>query len=245
MTRTPRRSPAAPPLRAAALPAAVTAVLAAALAVGGCAAPGGLAAGEPAPPVSAQPRPEPLWPAWAGKSPQAPGAATATRMPPPAPLPNGPEVGPGGITALNALDVVRADKRMRQFLGKGRINAPGGAGVRPAAYADLTGDGGKELVVAADTESGRTALSVYVARGKRVVPVLFTLGRRMAAESVGQDLLIRTAADDGSEQAVRYRWDGERMTVVSDERRFNKSLPGPASGSPAPSHDAAAGRDAR
>ncbi|MFF3016437.1 hypothetical protein [Streptomyces sp. NPDC057939] len=233
MTRSSRRCPAALLLRAAVLAAAASAV-------GGCAAPGGLGPGEPVPAVSAQPRPEALWPAWPGTSPRAPGTGAATRVPAPASLPDGPEVGPGGLAAVNALDVVRADKRMRPFLAKGTIRFPGRAGVRPVVHADLTGDGKEDLVVAADTESGRTALSVYTARGKRIVPILFTLGRRMVAETLGSDLLIRTAADDNSEQAVRYRWDGERMKVVSDERRFDKSPPSTGAG---PS--AAAGRDPR
>ncbi|MFD6874801.1 MULTISPECIES: hypothetical protein [unclassified Streptomyces] len=218
MTRSPRRSPAALLLRAAVLAAAASTV-------GGCAAPGGLGPAEPAPALSAQPRPEALWPGWPGTSSRAPGAGVATRVPAPTPLPDGPEVGPGGLVAVNAPDVVRADKRMRPFLSKGTIDAPGRAGMRPVVHADLTGDGKEELVVAADTESGRTALSVYTARGKRIVPILFTLGRRLVAETLGPDLLIRTAADDNSEQAVRYRWDGERMKVVSDERRFDKSPP--------------------
>lgn len=215
MTRSPRRSTAA------------LLLCATALALGGCAAPGGLATGEPVAPVSPQPLPQTLWPAWADDSPKAAGVATGTRQPAPSPLPDGPEVGPGGLAAVDALDVVRADKRMRQMLGKGKIDAPGRAGVRPGVLLDVTGDGKKELLVAADTETGRTALSVYAAQGGRIVPVLFTIGRRMAAESLGRDLLIRTAADDGSEQAVRYRWDGERMTVVSDERRYNK-IPAPS-----------------
>ncbi|MEU8778236.1 hypothetical protein [Streptomyces sp. NPDC048606] len=225
MTRPPRFPTAAAPLCALAL--------AIGSGVAGCASPGGLAAGEPAPPVSAQPRPEALWPAWAQESPHAPGAETATRQPPPAALKDGPRVGPGGLAAVDPLAVVRADRRMRPYLGKGTIDAPGRVGVRPAVLLDLTGDGHEELVVAADTETGRTALSVYRADGERVVPILFTLGRRMAADSIGRDLLVRTAADDGSEQAVRFHWDGRRMTVVSDERRWNKDLspaPGASSG---------------
>ncbi|MFD9571491.1 hypothetical protein ACFWBI_16765 [Streptomyces sp. NPDC059982] len=198
-------------------------------ALGGCASPDGLATGEPVAPVSPQPLPQTLWPAWAGASPPGGGAATGTRAPAPSPLPNGPEVGAEGLGAVNELDVVRADKRMRQFLGPGKINAPGRPGIRPPVLLDVTGDGKKELLIAADTETGRTVLSVYTAEGTRIVPVHFTIGRGMAAESLGRDLLVRTAADDGSEQAVRYRWDGERMTVVSDERRYAKdpAAPGP------------------
>ncbi|MFJ8211451.1 hypothetical protein [Streptomyces sp. NPDC096033] len=229
MSRSPR------PTAAAALALAALAALA------GCAAPGGLAAGEPVAPASPQPQPQALWPAWADDSPKSPGAATGTRQPPPAPLADAPEVGAGGLTSVKAADVVKADPRMRLFAEKGTINAPGRSGIRPPVYLDLTGDGRQELIVAADTETGRTALTVYAARGKRIVPVLFTLGRRMAAESLGQDLLIRTAPDDGSEQAVRYHWDGERMTVVNEERRYNKTLPAPSSSGSAPEADHAAG----
>jgi hypothetical protein len=42
----------------------------------------------------------------------------------------------------------------------------------------------------------------------------------MTVEAIGRDLLARIASGDGAEQAVRYHWDGLRMTVVSDERRF-------------------------
>lgn len=211
-----------------------------AAAVGGCAAPGGLAEGDPAPPVSAQPRPEALWPAWAQESARAPGAPVGRREAAPKALESAPEVGPGGLRAVDALEVARADPRMSPALGGTSITAPGRAGVRPPVYRDLTGDGQPELVVAADVATGRTALTVYTAARGKIYPVLFTIGRQIAAEAVGEDLLIRTAADDGSEQAVRYHWDGERMTVVSDERRFDKAarrcdaeeraLPGRAAG---------------
>lgn len=217
MTRSPHRSRTARAATAVAL-----LLCAAASASAGCAAPGGLAPGEPVAPVSPQPQPEALWPAWSEDSPRAPGAATGTRQPPPAPLPDAPEPGPEGLASVDVAAVVKADKRMRLLTGKGMINAPGRAGIRPPVHLDLTGDGRKELVVAADTETGRTALSVYAARGKEIVPILFTIGRRMAVESIGQDLLVRTAPDDGSEQAVRYHWDGTRMTVVNDERRYTK-----------------------
>ncbi|TDU78328.1 hypothetical protein [Streptomyces sp. KS 21] len=195
-----------------------------ALAAGGCAAPGGLGAGEPAPPVSAQPQPESLWPLWTDHTtPAAPGKPVGTREPPPQPLENAPEVGPGGLPSVDVKDVVRADKQMKPFAAKGWIDAPGKVGIRPPLHRDLTGDGKPELIVAADAQTGRTALTMYTAEGTRIVPVLFTVGRRLAAEAIGGDLLLRTAADDGSEQAVRYHWDGERMRVVSDERRYSKS----------------------
>ncbi|ROQ98120.1 hypothetical protein EDE04_4643 [Streptomyces sp. 2132.2] len=208
------------------LAAALSCALICALAVGGCSAPGGLGVGEPAPPVSAQPRPESLWPLWTDHSVSGPGKPVGTREPRPQPLKDAPEVGAGGLPAVSVRDVVRADKAMKPFLAKGWIDAPGKVGIRPPVYRDLTGDGAQDLIVAADAETGRTALTVYTAEGTRIVPVLFTVGRRLAVETIGGDLLLRTAADDGSEQAVRYHWDGERMRVVSDERRYSKSLPG-------------------
>ncbi|MFJ3721393.1 hypothetical protein ACIPYQ_02345 [Streptomyces sp. NPDC090045] len=194
-----------------------------ALAVGGCAAPGGgLGTGTPAPPVSAQPHPEPLWPAWAS----APGAAVGRQEPAPTPLKNAPEVGADGLLGVDPAEVAGADPRMRPYLGSGSsLQEPGRAGVRPPVHRDLTGDGRPELIVAADTATGRSALSVYSVVGGRIVSVLFTMGRQLAAETIGPDLLVRIAADDGSEQAVRYHWNGERMTVVNDERRFRKSGP--------------------
>ncbi|MFB7181229.1 hypothetical protein ACFCYI_26420 [Streptomyces sp. NPDC056257] len=193
-----------------------------ALAAGGCAAPGGgLGAGTPAPPVSPQPHPEPLWPAWAS----APGAAVGRQEPAPVPLKNAPEVGPDGLLGVDATEVADADPRMRPYLGKASLREPGRAGVRPPVHRDLTGDGRPELIVAADTATGRSALSVYSVVGGRIVSVLFTIGRQLAAETIGTDLLVRIAADDGSEQAVRYHWDGRRMTVVNDERTFRKSGP--------------------
>lgn len=211
MTHSPRR-----------LVSALLCACACALAAGGCCAPGGLGAGGAAPPVSVQPRPEPLWPAWA----EAPGTAVGRREGPPVPLRNGPAVGPDGLGGVDPMAVVRADPRMSPFLGKGGIRGPGRAGFRPAVYRDLTGDGQQNLIVAADTESNRSALSVYAVSRGRIVSVLFTIGRQLTADAVGTDLLVHIAADDGSEQAVRYHWDGERMTVVNDERRFRK--PGPS-----------------
>ncbi|MGW6710576.1 FG-GAP repeat domain-containing protein [Streptomyces sp. NPDC054956] len=230
-------------------PAAAAALLCAGLA--GCAAPGGLDRGEPAPPVSAQPRPKPLWPLWADDSANAGAAAVASRMPPPEPLKDGPAVGPEGIEKVDVTAVLRADKQMRQFARSERIDGPGKAGIRPPRFADLTGDGKPELIVAADTPTRRSMLSVYTVAGGKIVPILFTTGRRMSPEVVGNDLLVRTADEDGSAHAVRYHWDGQRLTVLSDERQFGNTISGAQPGQcPAPrSSDspppAAQGQDAR
>ncbi|MEV7418394.1 hypothetical protein [Streptomyces sp. NPDC089919] len=208
------------------LPAlAGAAVLAAAVLAAGCASPGGLGRGEPAPAVSAQPRPEHLWPAWDGRDAHSPGAEVATRQPAPEPLPDAPRVPAGGLAELDPMKVVGADRRMKPFAARGKITGPGRAGIRPAVLRDLTGDGRPELIIGADLESGRSAVAVYRAVGDRVVPVLYTSGRQVAVETLGCDLLVRTAASDGAEQAVRYRWDGVRLSVFSDEKRYGKHVP--------------------
>ncbi|MFI5862510.1 hypothetical protein [Streptomyces sp. NPDC051546] len=202
--------------------------------LGGCSAPGGLGPGEVAPPVSSQPRPTPLWPSWT-ESPSSGGTAVAGRVPPPRPLEDAPAVGPQGIEKVDVMAVISADKVMKRFSGGKQILGPGKAGVRPARYADLTGDGKHELIVAADTQTGRSMLSVYTAAGGKIVPILYTSGRRMGVETLGADLLVRTTDDDGSSHDIRYHWDGQRMSVLSDDHKFGNAISGPGSGEcPAP-----------
>lgn len=218
--------------------------------LGGCAAPGGLGAGEAAPPVSSQPQPQALWPSWTD-SPSSSGAAVASRVPPPTPLDDAPAVGPAGIAKVDVQAVLRADKAMKKFADEQELKGPGKAGVRPPRYADLTGDGKPELIVAVDSPTGRSMLSVYTAIDGKILPILFTSGRRLSAEIVGSDLLIRTADDDGSAHSIRYHWDGQRMSVLSDEHRFGNAIAGPSTGpgecpapqpsgrtSPVPTHQA-------
>ncbi|MEV0317685.1 hypothetical protein ACIBKX_04050 [Streptomyces sp. NPDC050658] len=197
-------------------PLAVTAVVV----LAGCGGVDGLDAGEPAPSVSVQPRPEPLWPAWSGTSPKAPGADTATHQPPPEPLPDLPPLGRDGLGGLDVRQLLRADQRMRPLADRPTIKRPGGAGLRPPVLADLTGDGHKELLVAADLESRRSVLAVYRQRGKRVYPILFTSGKRIGIDTLGPDLLVRSSCADGGEQAVRFHWDGVRMSTVSDVKNY-------------------------
>lgn len=193
--------------------------------LGGCAAPGGLGHGEAVPPVSAQPQPLPLWPSWT-ESPSSGGPAVAGKVPPPQPLDGAPAVGPQGIEKVDVMAVVRADKAMKRFGDGKTIDGPGKAGIRPARYADLTGDGHPELIVAADAQTGRSVLSVYTAAGRKIVPILFTSGRQLRAETIGTDLLVRTTDEDGSEHDIRYHWDGRRMIVLSDEHKFGNAIPG-------------------
>jgi hypothetical protein len=85
---------------------------------------------------------------------------------------------------------------------------------------DLTGDRKPELISAVDLESGRVVLAVYTVREGKVVPILYTSGVRPVVEAIGVDLVVRGSASDGGEQAIRYRWDGNRMITVSEVRSF-------------------------
>lgn len=162
------------------------------------------------------------------------------------PLKNAPALAANGMAGVDPKKVAEADPRMKPYVGKAEaIQAPGRVGIRPPVYKDLTGDGKPDLIVAADTPTGRSALSVYSVAGGKIVSVLLTIGRQLTAESIGSDLLVRIAADDGSEQAVRYHWDGDRMTVVNDERTFRKPQSECAVESPAPSASAQNGRNTR
>ncbi|GAA3489583.1 hypothetical protein GCM10018987_36660 [Streptomyces cremeus] len=153
-------------------------------------------------------------------------------QPAPQPLPQSPAVPAGGLAAMDQLDVLRADPRMARLTRREPVDRPGEPGVRPAVLHDLTGDGTPELISAVDLESGRTVMAAYTVRDARIVPILHTSGVRPVVESVGVDLVVRGSATDGGEQAIRYRWDGNRMITVSEVRSFRtdddvpESVPG-------------------
>lgn len=190
-----------------------------------CGAADGLSTGEAAPPVSVQPRPEPLWSAWSGASPSAPGADPTSRQPPPEPLEGLGDLGPGGLARVDVRDLLRADTRLRTLADRPMIKKPGRPGIRPPVHTDLTGDGRPEALVAIDVESGRSVLAVYHEKDGKVLPILFTAGRRLVVETLGTDLLVRSPCADGGEQAVRFHWDGTRMSTVSDVKSYQKPAP--------------------
>ncbi|MFE0175463.1 hypothetical protein ACFWZ2_24385 [Streptomyces sp. NPDC059002] len=204
-------------------------------ALSGCGSPNGLGSGDAAPSVSVQPRPESVWPAWASTSSRAPGADAATRQPPPRALRGLPKVGSGGLASMDVREILRADPRMRPVADRGTIDRPGQAGLRPPMFTDLTGDKKPELLVAADTESGRNVLAVYTEHRGKVYPILFTSGRSMSIETIGPDLLVRTPCADGGEQAVRFHWDGMRMSTISDVKNYKKSADPTETAEPTPS----------
>ncbi|MFF0742470.1 hypothetical protein ACFYVL_18925 [Streptomyces sp. NPDC004111] len=187
----------------------------------GCGAPSGLGKSEPAPPASAQPLPETLWPEWSPKSTSPSDAVTDPELQPaPEPLAGAPAVPADGFASLDQLEVLRADPRMKRLTRRGPVDRPGRPGVRPPVLHDLTGDERPEMISAVDLESGRVLIAVYTVRTGQIVPILHTSGLRPVVEAVGTDLVVRSSQSDGGEQTVRYRWDGTRMITVSEVRDY-------------------------
>ncbi|PJM99672.1 hypothetical protein CG740_29540 [Streptomyces sp. CB01201] len=195
----------------------------------------GLVEGGRASPVALQPGPQKLWPAWYESQSRREGVRVSGGGEPPAPLADAPAVPADGLRGLDPMAVLKADPRGRPLTRFPLIHSPGRPGIRPPVFHDLTGDGGPpEMIVAADLESRRTVVIVYSVRDGRIVPILYTVGSRLAVEAVGTDLVTRGAADDGAEQVVRYRWDGVRLTPVRDEKTYKNASPGTSGAAGAP-----------
>ncbi|MFD7338696.1 hypothetical protein ACFV98_22210 [Streptomyces violascens] len=214
-------------LRAAAIAGiAAFGVAAVVLAISGCGSRSGLMEGAQASAVALQPRPQELWPAWYESETQRDGVMASGRGEPPVPLPASLKVPKEGLRGMDPMAILKADPRAKSLVRLPMIDRPGRAGIRPPVLHDLTGqDGSPELIIAADLETRRTVVIVYTVRDGRVVPVLYTVGTRLAVEAVGTDLVTRGAADDGAEQAVRYRWDGARLSPVSDIKTYKDIAP--------------------
>ncbi|MFI6050439.1 hypothetical protein ACIBCO_10160 [Streptomyces violascens] len=214
-------------LRAAAIAGiAAFGVAAVVLAISGCGSRSGLVEGGRASAVALQPRPQELWPAWYESETRRDGVMASGRGEPPVPLPASLKVPKEGLRGMDPTAILKADPRAKSLVRLPMIDHPGRAGIRPPVLHDLTGqDGSPELIIAADLETRRTVVIVYTVRDGRVVPILYTVGTRLAVEAVGTDLVTRGAADDGAEQAVRYRWDGARLSPVSDIKTYKDIAP--------------------
>ncbi|MFE9117841.1 hypothetical protein [Streptomyces sp. NPDC007172] len=217
-------------------------VAAVVFALSGCGERSGLVEGDRASPVALQPGPQKLWPAWYESESRREGVRASGRGEPPVPLADAPKVPADGLRGLDPAAVLKADPRARSLIRLPLIHSPGRPGIRPPVFHDLTGDGGPpEMIVAADLESRRTAVIVYSVRDGRIVPILYTVGSRLAVEAVGTDLVTRGAADDGAEQVVRYRWDGVRLTPIRDEKTYKNASPRTSGGAGAPDSRSAPG----
>ncbi|MFJ8308026.1 MULTISPECIES: hypothetical protein [unclassified Streptomyces] len=216
-------------LRAAAVAGVVAfGIAAVALAASGCGTRSGLEEGGRASTVALQPRPQQLWPDWYENDVKRNGLMASGQADPPSPLTEALKVPKDGLRGMDPMEIIKADPRAKSLARLPMIDRPGRPGLRPPVLHDLTGrDGSPELIISADLENHRTVVIVYTVRDARVVPILLTGGSRLAVEAVGTDLVTRGAADDGAEQAVRYRWDGVRLSPVSDIKTYKEIGPRP------------------
>ncbi|MEU9097111.1 hypothetical protein [Streptomyces sp. NPDC048361] len=196
------------------------------VALSGCGARSGLVEGDRAYEVPLQPLPQQLWPAWYESDARRNGGIGSGHPEPRAPLADAPPVPKEGLRALDPETVLKADPAAKGLTRLPMTDRPGRPGIRPPVLHDLTGhDGTPELIIAADLENRRTVVIVYTARAGKIVPILYTSGSRLAVETVGTDLVTRGAADDGAQQTVRYRWDGMRLSPVSDDKTYRDTVP--------------------
>ncbi|MEU9097150.1 hypothetical protein [Streptomyces sp. NPDC048361] len=125
---------------------------------------------------------------------------------------------PGGdLTRVDGVRLLAADPGTDRAVQSGLKECPEGSScrLRPPAYADLTGDGERELVLAYD-DLGRTILWVYTAVGERAHAVLEYAGRPgLSAETLGTDLVVTEPAGGRDRQAATtLRWNGSELAPL-------------------------------
>ncbi|MFG2716696.1 hypothetical protein ACGFW5_00060 [Streptomyces sp. NPDC048416] len=177
------------------------------LALAGCSAGEGVRDDGPATAPSASVTASPLWPDHtASAAPAKPGQGFRARGPVP-----GVTVPEGDLARVDGARLLGADPTTDRAVQAGLKECPDGSAcrLRPPAYADLTGDGRRELVLAYD-DLGRTILWVYTAVGEQAHAVLEYAGRPgMSAETLGTDLVVTEPAGGRDRQSVTtLRWNG-------------------------------------
>ncbi|WP_424216256.1 hypothetical protein ACN20G_29365 (plasmid) [Streptomyces sp. BI20] len=156
--------------------------------------------GGPAPSVSAPVAATPLWP---GRTPPTlPADPPAPRALPDVDLPA------NGLRGVSPALLLRADPGVPGSVKNGLDRCPGSrCRLLPPAFADLTGRGVPELVLAFDDE-GRTWLWVYTVSDGSVVRILDYVGQPgLTASAAGRELVIGEA-EGARVSTVRFRWNG-------------------------------------
>ncbi|MER5564552.1 MULTISPECIES: hypothetical protein [unclassified Streptomyces] len=183
------------------------------LALAGCSAGEGVRDDGPAPTPSVSATASPLWPDHTAAVPPAkPGQGFHARGPVP-----GVTVPGGDLTQVQGVRLLAADPATDRTVESGLKECPDGPScrLRPPAYADLTGDGKRELVLAYD-DLGRTILWVYTAVGERAHAVLEYAGRpgTSAATLAGDLVITEPAGGRNRESATTLRWNGTELAPL-------------------------------
>ncbi|WP_438293961.1 hypothetical protein [Streptomyces sp. HUAS TT7] len=213
------------------------------LALAGCSAGEGVRDDGPAATSSASVTASPLWPDHtATAAPAKPGQGFHARGPVP-----GVTVPDGDLARVDGVRLLTADPATDRAVQSGLKECPDGSScrLRPPAYADLTGDGKRELVLAYD-DLGRTILWVYTAVGEQAHAVLEYAGRPgTSAATLGTDLVVtEPAGGRNRESDTTLRWNGSELAPLpaasdpakgaSRTRPAEDSLIKPADGTDAP-----------
>ncbi|MFJ8308064.1 MULTISPECIES: hypothetical protein [unclassified Streptomyces] len=193
--------------------ARATACAVALLALAGCSAGEGLRDDGPAPTPTTSATASPLWPDHTpGVVPGRPGQGFHAREPVP-----GVTVPDGDLTKVDGVRLLAADPATDRAVESGLKECPDGSScrLRTPAYADLTGDGKRELVLAYD-DLGRTILWVYAAAGEQAHAVLEYAGRPgLTAEILGRDLVITEPTGGRDRQSTTtLRWNGTELAPL-------------------------------
>uniref|UniRef100_A0AAU2V9M6 Lipoprotein n=1 Tax=Streptomyces sp. NBC_00003 TaxID=2903608 RepID=A0AAU2V9M6_9ACTN len=213
------------------------------LALAGCSAGEGVRDDGPAASPSGSVSASPLWPDHtAPVTPTKPGQGFHARGPVP-----GVTVPDGDLTRVAGVRLLAADPATDRAVQSGLKECPDGSScrLRPPAYADLTGDGQRELVLAYD-DLGRTILWVYAAVGEQAHAVLEYAGRPgTSAATLGGDLVVtEPAGGRNRESDTTLRWNGTELAPLpaasdpakgaSRSRPSEDSLIKPVDGTDAP-----------
>ncbi|MFE9400658.1 hypothetical protein ACFYNY_02650 [Streptomyces sp. NPDC006530] len=183
------------------------------VALAGCSAGEGVRDGGPAATPSTSVTASPLWPGHtASAAPAKPGQGFHARGPVP-----GVTVPDGDLTRVEGARLLAADPATDEAVRAGLKECPDRSScrLRPPAYADLTGDGRRELVLAYD-DLGRSILWVYTAVGERAHAVLEYAGRPgTSAETLGGDLVVTEPAGGRDRRSdTTLHWNGTELAPL-------------------------------
>ncbi|MEV8522994.1 MULTISPECIES: hypothetical protein [unclassified Streptomyces] len=184
------------------------------LALAGCSAGEGVRDDGPAPTPASSVSASPLWPdRTPAAAPSRPGQGFHAREPVP-----GIAVPDGDFSRVDGVRLLAADPATDRAVQSGLKDCPDGSScrLRPPAYADLTGDGQRELVLAYD-DLGRTILWVYTAVGEQAHAVLEYAGRPgLTADTLGQDLVVAEPTGGGRDRqsTTTLHWNGTELAPL-------------------------------
>lgn len=219
---------------------AVLAVPAAALLLAGCGDTGGLESGGPTPTAVG---PRHLWPSLSPATKPADDYGSGETA-----VVKGVTVPAGNLRKVNPVTVVRAqvaagDKNLK--VGKKDLDDCGDPGAKGpdcpvlhAYYADLTGEGRDDMVVAIREPKNLLVVRVYMWADRRLTQIMDDEDAVISVQLAGRNVVVRAVADlPGYEYRTSWTWDShQRAMLPTRDEIVRTGPPGtPPADSPAPS----------